>query len=84
MLSDTRPLLKGSKSTQVLRRTSSTGACVYFEKLRINQGAKKSKKREEMERIWGRTNVSSTQTDCLFLFKDERAVYSQYRLVGDQ
>lgn len=33
------------------------GAYVYFEKLRIKEAKAKSKKREEMEKVWGRRGM---------------------------
>ena len=36
------------------------GAYVYFEKLRIKQGKPKSKKRKEMEEVWGSKGLGTT------------------------
>lgn len=69
---------KGAKSMQGSEKDIFYGANDYFEKLRIKQGKKKSKKRDEMERIWSPNGVSREQNDRLVLFRGERAFFDQY------
>jgi hypothetical protein len=38
-------------------------AYVYFEKLRTKERKPKGKKREEMEKVWGRNGVDRTKDD---------------------
>lgn len=73
-----KTFMKGSKQLQGAEKDIYYGAYVYFEKLRIKQEKKKSKKREEMECIWGRNGVPRVQTDRLTLFKGQRASFDQY------
>jgi hypothetical protein len=73
-----KTFMKGSKSMQGAEKDIFYGAYVYFEKLRIKQGGKKTKKREEMEKIWAPEGVPRTQTDRLTLFRGERAFFDQY------
>lgn len=73
-----KTFMKGTRSMQGAEKDVFYGAYVYFEKLRIKQGKKKSKKREEMESIWGPQGVPRVQTDRLTLCKGERAFYDQY------
>lgn len=46
-----KTFMRGTRSMQGAEKDIFYGAYVYFEKLRVKQGGKKSKKREEMERI---------------------------------
>lgn len=70
--------MKGSRQLQGAEKDIYYGAYVYFEKLRIKQEKKKSKKREEMEGIWGPHGVPRVQTDRLKMFRGERATFDQY------
>jgi hypothetical protein len=73
-----KTFMKGSKSMQGAEKDIFYGAYVYFEKLRIKEEKKKSKKREDMEKVWGRNGVPREQNDRLLLMKGEHAFWNQY------
>jgi hypothetical protein len=55
------------------------GAYVYFEKLRIKQGKPKSKKRTEMEEVWGPKGMDRhDMTKPVFMRGDERIVADRF------
>jgi hypothetical protein len=70
--------MKGTQSMKGAEKPIFYGAYVYFEKLRIKEGKKKGKKREEMEKIWAPNGVPLEPHDRLFLFQGEHAFWNQY------